>query len=184
MSFFQSVLRNIVVMVFLILPGFVQGADFRIGEPVVRHGMSVGAMYIQAVTTAHDHSHHQGGSMPMPADMHLEAIIHATKDNKHGFKENQWIPYLTIIYQVTKKGSDWSTIGTFMPMAANNGPHYAANVKLNGAGKYQLKYRILPPSHNGFTYHIDKETGVDGWWSAFDVSWDFKFMGVGKKGGY
>ena len=31
-----------------------------------------------------------------PNAVHLEIDVHATKDDKRGFKEDEWIPYLTI----------------------------------------------------------------------------------------
>ncbi|MEH6473005.1 MAG: iron transporter [Halopseudomonas sp.] len=94
------------------------------------------------------------------------------------------MPYLTVTYAITKQGSDWSTIGTFMPMAASDGPHYASNIKLDGAGKYHLTYRIDPPTRAGFYRHTDKETGIPQWWAPIELEWDFVFAGYGKKGGY
>ncbi|MDG9423040.1 iron transporter, partial [Streptococcus pneumoniae] len=32
--------------------------------------------------------------------------------------------------------------------------------------------------------HVDKETGVGPWFEPFDVTQDFTFAGVGKKGAY
>ncbi len=69
-------------------------------------------------------------------------------------------------------------------MVASDGPHYADNIKLNGAGKYKLRYHIVPPPVNGFFRHTDKETGVGKWWTPFDLTWDFTYLGAGKKGGY
>ena len=74
-----------------------------------------------------------------------------------------------------------------MPMVANDGPHYGDNVKLNGPGKYRVTFNIAPPSAftaANFGRHTDKETGVAEWWEAFDVSWEFPYAGIGKKGGY
>jgi uncharacterized protein involved in high-affinity Fe2+ transport len=47
---------------------------------------------------------------------------------------------------VTKIGGDFKVAGDFMPMVANDGPHYGDNIKLAGPGKYKVKYTILPPS--------------------------------------
>jgi len=71
-----------------------------------------------------------------------------------------------------------------MPMVASDGPHYADNIKLNGPGKYHLKYHIKPLAYNGLYRHTDKETGVGAWWALFDLEWDFAFVGVGKRGDY
>ena len=69
-------------------------------------------------------------------------------------------------------------------MVASDGPHYGANLKLDGAGKYHLTYHIDPPPYQGFYRHEDEETGVGRWWEPFDLSWEFAFVGTGKKGGY
>lgn len=155
----------------------VQASDVEIGV-VERHGMEIAAVYIQPVT--------MDPSMPGmgEADIHLEADIKALADNPNGFPEGTWIPYLTISYTITKQGSDWRTQGTFMPMVASDGPHYAQNIKLNGAGRYKLSYHIDPPMRAGFFRHTDRESGVNPWWSPIDLEWDFVFAGYGKKGGY
>lgn len=149
-----------------------------IGDPVELNGMEIAAVYLQPTMME-----------PMlpgmgKADIHLEADIHAAKGNQNGFGEGEWVPYLDISYTITRQGSDWSTTGSFMPMVASDGPHYADNIKLNGPGNYHLKYHIKPPAYNGFYRHTDKETGVGPWWAPFDLEWDFTFIGVGKKGGY
>jgi uncharacterized protein involved in high-affinity Fe2+ transport len=77
--------------------------------------------------------------------------------------------------------------GSFMPMVANDGPHYGDNVKLAGPGKYRLKLTIEPPGadpHAHFGRHVDKETGVGPWFRPFSVEYEFAYAGVGKKGGY
>jgi len=151
--------------------------DVEIGA-VERDGMEIAAVYIQPVTMA-----------PMlpgmgPGDIHLEADIKALADNPNGFSEGAWIPYLTVSYTITKKGTDWRTQGTFMPMVASDGPHYAQNIVLDGAGRYHLSYHIDPPPRAGFFRHTDKESGTEKWWKPIDLDWDFVFAGYGKKGGY
>ncbi len=141
------------------------------------NGMEIAAVYLQPVTME--------PMMPgMGGDVHIEADIHAIEGNKNGFGAGEWIPYLDISYHITKYGSDWSTTGHFMPMIASDGPHYASNVKLDGAGKYHLSYHIKPPVYSGFGRHTDAETGVGQWWKPFDLDWDFPYVGTGKKGGY
>ena len=153
-------------------------AEVPIGEPHAINGMEVGAVYLQPTLME--------PMMPGmgPADVHLEADIHAAPGNNNGFGAGEWIPYLGITYQIRKLGSDWNVIGAFMPMVASDGPHYGANVALDGPGKYQLRYHIDPPPYQGFYRHKDKETGVGKWWAPFDVSWEFAYVGTGKKGGY
>lgn len=156
---------------------FAQASDVEIGS-VERDGMEIAAVYIQPVTM----------EPMMPGmgsgDIHLEADIKALKDNPNGFPEGAWMPYLTISYSISKQGSDWNTQGTFMPMAASDGPHYAQNITLDGAGRYHLSYHIDPPPRAGFFRHTDRESGVNKWWNPIDLEWDFVFAGYGKKGGY
>jgi len=156
------------------------GHEHRIGaKPIVKDGMIISAVYLQPVHMAPDLP-----GMDANPDVHLEADIHADKDNAQGFAPGAWIPYLTISYRITKQGSDWNSFGHFMPMTAKDGPHYGANVKLDGPGRYRVTYRILPPPYAGFLRHTDKETGVKPWWKPLSVGWQFTYVGVGKKGGY
>ncbi|MGH8162048.1 MAG: iron transporter [Gammaproteobacteria bacterium] len=153
--------------------------EHSMGKPVVKNGMIIGAVYLQPVRMA-----------PMlpgtkaPADVHLEADIHAGKDNAQGFQPGAWIPYLTVTYRISKKNSDWQSFGPFMPMSADDGPHYGRNVKLDGPGKYTLTLFIEPPPYAGYFRHTDKETGVAPWWQPFSVGWPFAWAGNGKLGGY
>ena len=117
-------------------------------------------------------------------DIHLEADIQAAQDNQNGFSAGSWVPYLEVAYHIKKVGSDWSAHGSFMPMIANDGPHYGANVALDGPGEYALDYEIVPPIRNGLYRHTDEETGVSKWFAPFHTSWTFTFVGVGKKGTY
>jgi periplasmic iron binding protein len=73
--------------------------------------------------------------------------------------------------------------GKLEPMVASDGPHYGANVRMDGPGKYHVAYGISPGAH-GFLRHTDKETGVSVWWQPFTTEWDFIYTGTGKKGGY
>ncbi|MDN5864240.1 MAG: iron transporter [Gammaproteobacteria bacterium] len=148
-------------------------------KPIVQNGMIISAAYLQPV-----HMAPMLPSMEGTADVHLEADIHANKDNPQGFQPGAWIPYLTITYHLTKEDSDWKSFGPFMPMIANDGPHYGRNIQLDGPGKYTLTLFIEPPPAAGFYRHTDKETGVAPWWQPFTVSWTFVWAGNGKLGGY
>ncbi len=159
--------------------GAVQAAEFPIGKPVQRNGMEIGAVYLQPVVMQP-----MLPGMSGQADVHLEADVRAMQHNPNGFGPGEWMPYLGITYRIQKLGSDWEQFGPFMPMVASDGPHYGANVKLDGPGKYRLSYRFQPPPYQGFFRHTDKETGVAEWWEPFDVSWELTYVGVGKKGGY
>jgi uncharacterized protein involved in high-affinity Fe2+ transport len=150
----------------------------RIGEAVRTNGMEITAVYLQPVKMLPDTSD------PVAPDIHLEADIRGGEANANGFGVGEWIPYLAVAYRIEKQGSDWQTAGLFVPMMASDGPHYGANVGLDGPGKYHLTYHVAPPVAQGLFRHVDRETGVAEWWAPFSVEWDFVFVGTGKKGGY
>ncbi|AFK61365.1 hypothetical protein TKWG_04000 [Advenella kashmirensis WT001] len=159
-----------------------QAAEYPIGKPHMKNGMEIAAVYLQPITME------PAGMMreAKDSDIHLEADIHATADNKNGFEEGAWMPYLTIKYKLEKVGGKVQE-GMFMPMVANDGPHYGDNVKLQGPGKYKLTYIIDSPEANKmnhFGHHTDKETGVEAFWKPFEVEYEFTYAGTGKKGGY
>jgi uncharacterized protein involved in high-affinity Fe2+ transport len=166
----------------LLLGAQSRAAEYPIGEPHVLHGMEVAAVYLQPVEME------PPGMMRAAAgsDIHLEADIHANGDNKQGFSEGAWIPYLSIGYELTKVGAE-TISGELMPMVASDGPHYGDNVKLMGAGTYKLRLIVRPPSGSGhahFGRHVDRETGVSPWFEPFSVEYEFVFAGTGKKGSY
>lgn len=157
--------------------------EYTIGTPQQRYGMEIAAVYLQPVEMEPE-------GMMRPArdsDVHMEADIHALANNPNGFDEGAWVPYLSVKYEVTKVGSSEKISGDFMPMVANDGPHYGDNVKLKGPGKYHVKYTISPPSadpHTHFGRHTDRLTGVRPWFKPFEVEYEFTYAGIGKKGGY
>lgn len=158
-------------------------AEYPIGEPSEINGLEVAAVYLQPVEMEPD------GMMraAKDSDIHLEADIHATADNKNGLPEGAWAPYLNIQYVLQKQGSDKVLKGDLMPMVANDGPHYGDNVKLEGPGKYNLTFVVGSPEtahNNHFGRHVDKETGVAPWFKPFEVKYEFVYAGTGKKGGY
>ena len=165
------------------LPGTAAAVEYPIGAPQERHGMEIGAIYLQPVEMEPE------GMMRKAADsdVHMEADIHALADNPNGFTEGEWIPYLLVKYEITRLGDNKKISGDFMPMVANDGPHYGDNVKLMGPGKYHVKFTIFPPTSNPgahFGRHTDRLTGVRPWFKTFTVEYDFVFAGIGKKGGY
>lgn len=172
------IVKGVSALAAAMLAGSVSAGEVPVGEPVEKNGMEIAAVYLQP-TMMEPMMPGMGG-----ADIHLEADIHAIEGNNNGFGAGEWVPYLGISYRITKKGSNWETVGRFMPMVASDGPHYAANIKLDGPGKYALRYHIDPPSYQGFFRHTDKETGVGPWWAPFDLNWEFAYVGTGKKGGY
>jgi uncharacterized protein involved in high-affinity Fe2+ transport len=158
-------------------------AEYPIGKPANINGLEVAAVYLQPVEMD------PAGMMreARDSDIHLEADIHATADNKNGLPEGAWAPYLNIRYVLQKNGSDSVQKGELMPMVANDGPHYGDNVKLEGPGKYKLTFVVEPPSASKMAHfgrHVDKETGVAPWFAPFELHYDFVYAGTGKKGGY
>lgn len=148
-----------------------QAREYYVGGPVHHAGMEIVANYLVGVRMA-----------PMPADMpmgadviHLEADVHATARNAWGFPDQAWIPYLTIDYAITKDGTDWHAAGKLVPMTADDGPHYADNLRMDGPGAYRVVYTLHPPVVNGFLRHTDKETGVPDWWPAFSETFRFTY---------
>lgn len=149
------------------------GAEYYIGEPVEQEHLQIVPNYLLGI----EMDKMPPGGMEMgPDTVHLEADVHATKDEPHGFAEDAWIPYLTINFTLTKQGDDsYKKTGALAAMTADDGPHYANNVKMDGPGTYDLTYEILPPSANGFIRHVDKATGVPDWWQPFQVHWTFTY---------
>jgi hypothetical protein len=160
-----------------------QAMEYPIGEPHLASGMEIAAVYLQPIEM-------EPPGMMAPAgksDIHLEADIHATADNKNGFAEGDWLPNLHIGYLLTKVDDGKAISGLMMPMVASDGPHYGDNVKLMGPGRYRLRLSIDSASLDSgahFGRHVDKETGVAPWPEAFSVDYEFTFAGVGKKGSY
>lgn len=164
----------------LAVAGGAHAGNHPIGEPMERNGMRLSAAFIQAVTL--DPQDDMCG--PADGDIHLTADIRGLDKNPHGFAPAEWIPDLSVSFELIKKGTSYATKGTLVPMVANSGPHYGANVKLNGPGRYHVVMTVKPPMHRGFYRHTDRETGVGPWWQPFTQEWDFVFIGVGNKGGY
>lgn len=157
-------------------------AEYEIGSAKTAHGMEIAAVYLQPVQMEPE------GMMRAAADsdIHLEADISATADNKNGFGEGTWVPYLSVSYELTKVGGK-TLAGDFMAMVASDGPHYGDNVKLEGPGTYKLRLTISPPSAEGhahFGRHTDRETGVGEWFKPFSLDYEFVYAGIGKKGAY
>lgn len=152
-------------------PAFAGAQEYYVGEPVVKEGMQIVPNYLTGIEMDR---HPPGMSMSKNA-VHLEADVHATKDESHGFSEDAWIPYLTIKFTLAKNGSNFHRSGQLFPMTAKDGPHYANNVDMAGPGTYKLTYTILPPSSHGFVRHIDKDSGVPGWWPPVTATWTFTY---------
>lgn len=139
-------------------PGESGFAEISIGEEQQVGPYNVAAVYFQAVDM------YPAGKNPSKeeSDMHLEADIHLQPEYAiaYGFGggDNVWPAYLTVKYQIVK-GDKVISEGSFMPMNADDGPHYGANIKKGlKVGKYTLIFRIEPPTD--YLLHTDPETGV------------------------
>ena len=109
----------------------VAAAEYPIGKQHIEGGMEIGAVYLQPITMEPEGMMRKASD----SDVHLEADIHAVKNNPTGFAEGDWMPYLQVKYELSKVGSNQSVKGDMMPMVASDGPHYGDNVKRFCAGK-------------------------------------------------
>ncbi|MBQ3645411.1 MAG: iron transporter [Synergistaceae bacterium] len=139
-------------------PGEAGFEEIPIGETQVGP-YNVAAVYFQAV----DMYPTGKGLSREESDMHLEADIHLKPDAAilYGFGngEDIWPAYLTVKYEICKIDGKVVMDGSFMPMNADDGPHYGANIaKGLPVGPYKLRFIIEPPTD--YLLHIDDETGV------------------------
>ena len=149
--------------------------EYPIGDEVEIEGLIVAAVYFQPVRME---PAEKAGLKLEETDIHLEADIHALNENQTGFGAGEWVPYLTVKYKLKNMDTAKEQEGTFMPMSASDGPHYGANVKMMGAGKYKLTFTIESPEKQDYLLHVDEETGVPGrfWKKPLEVSWDFNYL--------
>ena len=94
-------------------------------------------------------------------NLHFEADVSALENNL-GYGVGDWVPYMTVDYELTGKNSGTVVSGTFMPMNADDGNHYGANLKMDVADTYSVKLTFHSPAENGFLIHLDDETGPGG----------------------
>ena len=148
-----------------------------IGKPKELSGIRIAAVYSKPVPM----DEYWGGPPPEEADIHLEADIHAIKGNRNGFGAGEWIPYLSVHYTLELLNAGRTLRGQLWQMMATDGPHYGINVKMLGAGRYRLTYRIGTPAEWGLARHTDRQSGVDPWWEPFEVEWTFEFPAKGRR---
>ncbi len=163
-----------VVPLLLLAAGPATARDFAvypIGKPSIVHGLEVGAVYFQPIDL-------EGGLMQpaATADIHLEADIHATKDDSEGYGEGDWRPYLSVSYRLRRSDGGAAMTGTLMPLVAYGSasigkPHYGDNLKMMGPGRYRLELAVAPPEGGGS-------------FAPFTVTTEFIYAGIGKKGAY
>ncbi len=148
------------------------GAQFPIGDAVEREGMTIAASYLTGVQM----DKNPAGMGTGQDAVNLQADIHATAGESHGFARDAWIPYLSISFSLTRDGAPtYKKNGLLYPLAAKDGPHYAANVDMAGPGTYHLATIISPPSSHGLLRHTDKANGVPEWWKPISLNWTFTY---------
>lgn len=164
-------------------PGESGFVEIQIGEEQQVGPYNVAAVYFQPVDMI------PAGKNPSKeeSDMHLEADIHLQSEYaaKYGFGsgENIWPAYLTVKYEIYDKDGKMVTDGSFMPMNADDGPHYGTNVKkdIMSVGQYKLKLVIEPPTD--YLLHVDDETGVPAkqeaseYFKTQEVEYDWNYTG-------
>ena len=145
--------------------------EYYVGGPDYKGDMEIVSSYLLGVQMS-----------PMPPDMpmgpgviHLEVDLHATANNRWGYPDQAWIPYVKISYALTKEGTNWSHNGVLLPMSANDGPHYADSLAMDGPGRYHVLYTFEPPSVNGYYRHTDAATGIPPWWKPFKENFSFGY---------
>lgn len=162
-------------------PGQAGFEEIPIGETQVGP-YNVAAVYFQAVDM------YPAGKNPSKedSDMHLEADIHLKPADAiaYGFGngEDIWPAYLTVKYEIAKIDGKKVMEGSFMPMNADDGPHYGANIKKGlPVGVYKLKFIIEPPTD--YLLHTDPETGVPAkenaknFFQTYTVVFDWNYTG-------
>jgi uncharacterized protein involved in high-affinity Fe2+ transport len=157
-----------------VAPGETAGfEEFPIGDDIELPPLNVAGVYFQPVDMEP-----AGKSLAASeADMHIEADISALQ-NDLGYGVGDFVPYLTVKYEIASEDGKTKVDGTFMPMNASDGPHYGANIKLGPAGTYKVRFIIENPEVQGYLLHTDKETGVEGrfWDEPLVAEWDFDYV--------
>lgn len=114
--------------------------------------LNVSGVYFQPVPMSNGNENYED------YDLHFEADVSAM-ENKLGFGVGDWVPYMTVDFELTGKTTGEVITGTFMPMNADDGPHYGANIKMPTADTYSVKLTFHSPEENGYLIHLDDETG-------------------------
>ncbi|APS35150.1 MULTISPECIES: iron transporter [Serratia] len=165
------------IKLFVVAPMFLftvmaHAREYPIGGPVEHEGMEIASSYLVGITMEPDIT-----SMAMGNDIiHLESDVHATQNNIWGFSQDEWIPYLSINYVMTKKDDkNFVAFGQLLPMIAKDGAHYAQSLKMNGPGTYTVRLKYSAPDEKNFLRHTDKETGVPKWFKPFIETFTFSY---------
>jgi uncharacterized protein involved in high-affinity Fe2+ transport len=154
------------------LPASIPSWGAVIGGPLLREGLEIVPAYQTGITLDRMAS--------TPGSIHLEARVHATAGEAHGFKEGDWIPYLTIAWSMTREDNPtYKKSGLMYPMVSRDGPHYGGTAEMAGPGLYHLAYIVSPPTSHGMLRQTGKD-GVAEWWKPITGRWDFQYSGEEK----
>jgi periplasmic iron binding protein len=152
----------------LLIAAVLPGEAAVIGGPLLRDGLEIVPSALSGVELDRTPLAKGADSILLVAD------VHAAKEETHGFAG--FVPYLSISYLLTKEDMPtFKKAGLLYPLAAKDGPHYAAPAELAGPGVYHLTYIISPPSSHGMMRRTDKAGGVPDWWKASTASWTFNY---------
>lgn len=145
--------------------------EYPIGDEQARNHMTIAAVWLPGVG--------MDGMASSDGLLHLEADIKATRNNPHGFANEEFVPYLKVRYRIRPSGGGEAIAqGEMIPMVAGDGLHYGASIEAPPPGEYTLTYEIQPPSAGGLGRHSDPATGVAPWWEPFEVQFDWEFEGA------
>jgi uncharacterized protein involved in high-affinity Fe2+ transport len=148
--------------------------EYPIGDDLVLGPLNVAGVYFQPVDMEP-----AGNSLPAAqSDMHIEADISAAEGNDLGYGVGDFVPNLTVNYEIEDSTGKLVQEGAFMPMSASDGPHYGANVRIGPAGTYTVRFIIESPEAQGYLLHTDAETGVEGsfWTTPYVAEWEFDWV--------
>lgn len=129
--------------------------EYPIFEDIECAFLNVSAVYFQPVPMSN------GNGDVESFDIHLECDVSALQ-NDLGYGVGDWVPYLTVDYEVVGSNGEVAASGTFMEMSASDGPHYGANIALPNADTYTVTFTFHNPEENGYLVHTDSETGPGG----------------------
>ena len=129
--------------------------EFPIWEDEEIGFLNVSGVYFQPVPMSGGNENYED------FDIHFEADV-STLENNLGYGVGEWVPYMSVDFEITGSDGSVAADGTFMPMNADDGPHYGANIALPNADTYSVKLTFNNPEENGYLIHLDDETGPGG----------------------
>jgi periplasmic iron binding protein len=80
-------------------PALARCGEFYVGDPMEQDNLEIVPNYLTGIEMDHMRKAAEMG----PDVIHIEADVHATKGETHGFPEGARIPYLTIHYKLARQ---------------------------------------------------------------------------------